>query len=558
MFEKSEGTVPTVGQYLYDCLSKEGVTEIFGVPGDYNFSLLDILEKYKNINFVNCRNELNAGYAADGYARVKGLGALITTFGVGELSACNAIAGSYSESVPVIHIVGAPKTMVQSEHKIMHHTLLNGDFDVFRKVYENLTEYTAIVTSENAEIEIPKAIQKAKETKKPVYLSVAIDVAEKPMVQKNITMSKQQTNNNSLLAAMKHIQQTVKQAQNPVLLSDVYVLRYNLQTKVQEIVEKMNIPVATMMMGKGSFDESHKNYIGSYAGEFGSAQVRNVIEAADCILAIGPIWNDYNTGSFTAKLNPLNIIEIQPTYVKVGMTVYENIQIQDMLNELLNIVDKRESATPAVTFPYDQGYTELNEDISTKYYYPRFQQMIKENDIVITETGTLGFGLTQIKLAKGVTYIGQGGWGSIGFATPAAFGACIGDRGRRVILFTGDGSHQLTAQEVSSMVYNNCKPIIFLLNNKIYTIEAYINVPTETKYNDIPDWDYTKLLEVYGGNVFTAKVYTNKELDEAIKHAEEQCKEKLCFIEMFADPMDAPTIVHNMHQFLEEKQKQMQ
>ena len=546
---------PSVGQYLFDCLSNEGITEIFGVPGDYNFSLLDILENYEKINFVNCRNELNAGYATDGYSRVKGLGALITTFGVGELSACNAIAGSYCEYVPVIHIVGAPKTMVQLEHKKMHHTLMNGDYDVYRKIYENITEYTAIITADNAEIEIPKTIQKAKETKRPVYLIIAIDIAEMQVTKREAALPKQQTNEKTLQFAMNHIKQVLSQSQKPVLIPDIMVLRYNLQAVVQQIADKMNVPVATMMMGKGSFDENHRNYIGLYAGRWGSSEVQNIVEASDCILAIGPIWSDYNTGSFSAKLNPVNTIEIQPTYIKVGMSVYENILITDSLNELVKISENKALTAPNIKFPYDGNDINLNDHLSWKYYYPRFQQFIKENDIVIAESGTFAFGMCQLRLPKGVTYITQGGWGCIGYATPATFGACVAARDRRVLLFTGDGAHQLTSQELSSMLYNQCKPIIFILNNKLYTIEAYLNIPKKTHYNYIPDWDYTKLIEAYGGNAFTMKVYTNRELDEAIKQAEMQCKERLCLIEIHAAPMDAPNMVHNIHQMIEEEVK---
>lgn len=546
----------TVGYYLYDCLSKEGITEILGVPGDYNFSLLDILEKYEGINFVNCHNELNAGYAADAYARVKGISALITTFGVGELSACNAIAGSYCESVPVIHIVGGPKTKVQQEHKQMHHTLLDGDFDVFRKVYEHLTEYTATITPENAAYEIKAAIQKAKETKKPVYLLIATDIANQLIMNRDVSLEKKQTNQNSMQAAIQHIDKIINQAQRPVLISGVHVSRYNLQAQVQQLADKMNLLVATMMMGKGSFDERHKNFIGLYAGELGSKEVQSIIEASDCILAIGTMWSDYNTGSFTAKLNPLNIIELQPDSVKIGMTVYENILIQDMLNELLTKINKRTTYVRTAASPYSDDNISLDEDVSSKYYYPRFQKMLKENDIVIADAGTFEFGIAQLKLPKGATYITQGGWGSIGYGTPAAFGACIAAKNRRVILFVGDGSNQMTVQEVSSMLHNNCKPIIFLVNNKEYTIEKYLNVAQKnTHYNDLPLWDYSKLITAFGGDSYTARVYTNRELDEAIQKAEVQCNERLCLIEIYAPKMDAPPIVHKMTKVLEQMQK---
>ncbi|GKU28381.1 alpha-keto acid decarboxylase family protein [Clostridium folliculivorans] len=543
---------PTVSEYLYDCLYKEGITEIFGVPGDYNFSLLDTLEHYKKINFVNCCNELNSGYAADGYARIKGMGAIITTFGVGELSACNAIAGSYSENVPVIHIVGAPKTTVQLEHKKMHHTLLDGYYDAFIKIYENITAYTAVITKENAEIEIPKAISIAKDTKKPVYLLIAIDVAEQKVTTRSLVTTEKQTDEKSLKSAIDHINLMITKAKNPIIIPDILVLRYGLQSIVEKLVDKMDIPVATMMMGKSSFNESHPNYIGLYAGNWGSNEVQKIVESSDCLITIGAIWSDYNTGSFSANLNPLNIIELQPTYVKVGMSVYENILIRDSLNELLKIAKNKSTPKPNVHFPYTNSVASLEDKISSNFYYPRIQEFIKEDDIIIAETGTFAYGVSQLRLPKGVTYINQSGWGSIGYATPATFGASIAAKNRRIILFTGDGSHQLTTQEISSMLHNNCKPIIFLLNNNFYTIEAYLNKPNKVYYNDIPNWDYTKLVESYGGNSYVTKVYTNIELDEAIKQAEVQCKEKLCFIEMICDKMDAPYMVHNIHDMVKQ------
>ena len=548
----------TIGSFLYDCLSNEGITDIFGVPGDYNFSLLNVLEEYGGIKFVNCCNELNAGYAADAYARVKGISALITTFGVGELSTCNAIAGSYCESIPVIHIIGGPKTSVQQEHKQMHHTLLDGDFEVFKNLYGFISQYTAKITPENAAIEIPAAIQAAKESKKPVYLLIATDIVNKPFQLRDVNIPKQQTSQPSLQSAVQHISRMVNQSQNPVLLSGMHVSRYNLQAQVQQLAEKINLPVATMMMGKGSFDERNKNFIGLYAGSLGNTQVQNIVEASDCLLAVGTNWSDYNTGIFTARVNPVNLIDIQPDKVIVGMAAYENVLIQDILSELPARINKHIPSIPAVSFSYDNDYNHMEEPVTAKYYYPRIQKMLKENDILVADAGTFQFGSALFKLPKGATYITQGGWGSIGYGTPAAFGACVADKNRRVILFVGDGSNQMTVQEFSSMLVNKCKPIIFLVNNKEYTIEKYLNsAPKPAQYNNIAAWDYAKLLEAFGGDFFSVKVHTNRDLDTAIKQAETLCSQKLCLIELFTPQMDAPEIVHKMKSIVDQAEKQM-
>ncbi|MFJ7752590.1 alpha-keto acid decarboxylase family protein [Peribacillus muralis] len=549
----------TLGQYLYDCLREEGITEIFGVPGDYNFSLLDTLEDYEGIEFINGRNELNAGYAADAYARVKGISALITTFGVGEMSACNAIAGAYSENVPLIHIVGSPKSVMQKEKAIAHHTLMDGDFDVFRKVYEHITGYTVILTPENAAREIPAAIMLAKSKKKPVYMVVAIDLVTKPLIFHSEPLENEaKTNQETLQAAVEHIRKMLEPVKKAALLVDMKTLRYNLGGSVQQLAEQLNVPVASLMQGKSGFDESHPQYIGVYGGAFGRQEVTKIVEEADCLIAVGPVWSDTNTSKETAKLDPLKMVEIQPDSLKVGAASYMDVKAEDVLHALKDIGFKMEESVAAMAFPYDTMADDPSAPIEAASYYPRIQQMLKEDDIVVTETGTFSYGMSQVRLPKGVTYIAQGGWQSIGYATPAAFGACIADKNRRVLLFTGDGSLQLTAQEISSMLENGCKPIIFILNNDGYTIEKFLNVKVDIDkqtYNEIPAWNYTKLPEAFGKDAFTARVETNRELDEAITNAQDLNGEKLCLIELIVkDPMDGPEYMQKMRQYLEKQE----
>lgn len=554
------GAAPkTVGEYLFDCLKMEGITEIFGVPGDYNFTLLDTLERYNGIQFINGRNELNSGYAADGYARIKGISALITTFGVGELSTCNSIAGANSENVPLIHIVGAPPEKDQKEHKLMHHTLMDGNFDVFRKVYEPITAYTSVLTSENAEIEIPAAIRIAKEKRKPAYLVVANDLVTKPIIVRGELEPPRPTSNlKTLQAATNHARQLLERVYRPVILVDVKTMRFGLQTAVRQLADVMNVPVATMILGKGAFDETHPNYIGMYEGSFGSSEVQSTVENADCVITVGLVWEDINTAMFTANLNPLVTIDIQPDMVKVAESEYPNVFAADMLFAVQKVGYRGRALAGKVSFPYDHVTGSADDPLNAADYYPRFQHMLKEDDIVIAETGTFFYGMAQVRLPRNVTYITQGGWQSIGYATPSAYGASIAAPDRRVLLFTGDGSLQMTAQEISSMLYYGCKPIIFVLNNDGYTIEKYLNVKTEhQQYNKIPRWSYTKLAEAFGGDAFTMTVRTNGELDQAITQVEKERTSRLCIVEMIAgDPMDAPEYMRRMRSYMLKQEKQ--
>ncbi|WNQ10318.1 thiamine pyrophosphate-binding protein [Paenibacillus aurantius] len=557
MTEEQDKSSVTLGVFLLDCLKKEGIREIFGIPGDYNFTLLDALEQYEGIDFINGRNELNAGYAADGYARIKGMAALITTFGVGELSACNAIAGSYSESVPVIHIVGSPKSMLQQEHKLLHHTLHDGNYDAFRQVYEPITAYTAVVTPQNAAIEIPAAIRIAKERKKPVYLVVAIDQVTQPIVPRSFQPEDKQTNASSLEAATAHARRLLDNAKSAVILADHPVQRYGLGPQVQKLSEAMQIPTASMMLGKSSLDESHANYIGMYGGAFGSQEVSAVVEEADCVLAVGVVWSDSNTANFTAKLESSRMIRIQPDHVQIGEAAYRNIKAEDMLSALQAVGFQPKAGIPQVSFPYDTVTGGADEPLTSASYYPRFQRMLKQDDILVVDTGTLTYGLSQVRLPQGVDYIAQAGWESIGYATPAAFGASVAGGQRRVLLFTGEGALQLTVQEISSLLAGGYHPIIFVLNNSGYTIEKYLNVKTRNqKYNEIPQWSYTKLVEAFGGDAYTVQVRTNGELDDAIEEAARRNAESMSIIELITDPMDAPAYLHKMREYLKMQENQ--
>ena len=545
----------TLGNFLCRCLSQAGIKEVFGVAGDYNFTILDEFEKHPEISFIGNRNELNAGYSADAYARLKGIAALVTTFGVGELSACNAFAGSNSENVPVVHIVGAPPTPAQKGHKYMHHSLMDGNFKKFQQVYDPISAYTTSITLENASDEIPKALNIAQTKKKPVYIMIANDLLSKEIAVSTVELTTAVTSQTSLQQAVAHAKQLLNQSNNTVLLADVKVMRFHLEKLVQQLVETMNIPVASTVYGKGSFDETHPNYIGVYAGSCGEQSVQNTVENAQCVIAVGLVWADTNSANFTAKMEFTKTIQIQPNSVVIGEAMYQNILATDMINSLMQLNAKQSRHANQATFPYSQTLGQPNDALVAANYYPMFQQFIKDNDVIIVETGTLQNGFSQVRLRKNVTYVTQGGWQSIGYATPAAFGACVAAPDRRVLLFTGDGSLQVTAQEISTMLEHNYKPILFILNNGQYVVEKYLNVNTlNQKYNVIPKWDYTKLPAAFGGDAYTATVKTVEELDGAMKQAETECHNRLCIIEIIpGNPLDAPQYLVESRKILESK-----
>lgn len=532
----------TVSHYLYDCLWEEGIEEIFGVPGDYNFALLDELETYDSIQFIDNRNELNAGYAADGYAQVKGISALITTFGVGDLSAANAMAGAYSEQVPLIEIVGSPASSMQKNGTKAHHTLMNGDYDVFLRMHREITAYTIKITADNAIKEIPAAIAAALKEKRPVYIDIPQDIAAVKIDTESASFSSNETESSGTNQAEKSadaVAEVLEQADSAVLLVDIYTIRYDLKDKVLQLAEHLNIPTAQMMQGKSGFNEQHSQYIGMYGGAFGNQSVREYVEKADVIITAGFLESDFNMAKFTADLPSEKRIDLQPSGLFIKGEIAGKVKMKEVIDALL--LKERRTFEKSSYFP--SFYDELpknNTPLQAETYYPILQSALRPKDILVVETGTLSYGLAHVRLPEDAVYISQGSWQSIGYALPAAFGAQVAAPDRRVLLFIGDGSFQLTAQGLSSMAEQDVKPIIFFLNNSGYTVERYLNTDNpQAAYNDIPSWDYIKLVRSFYTEAQTTRVTTIEELRQVVFQLDET--DSLHFIEIAVDDhMDAP------------------
>jgi len=539
----------TVADYLVNRLHQAGITGVFGVPGDFNFNILTAIEANENVRWIGCCNELNAGYAADGYARIKGLGALVTTFGVGELSAVNAVAGCFSEHVPLIMISGTPNRPTQERHALVHHTLGNGDFDVYHKMFTHITAAQAILTPENAVSEIERVLGVALHTKKPVYIALAADVARLPILG-NASPIAQSSDPNALAEATDAILSWLERAKKPVIIAEMGVIRRRLQKQVATLVERSGFPVTTMFMGKGAVDETMPQYIGLYYGHLVDKEVGEVVEAADCILALGVLLTDFNTGAFTAQLDPMRMIDVRGSHVVVKKARYDNVLMEDLLVKLTEKLTPRSGIVPILKPPFGLPSGDPDAPLAAGYLYPRLQRFLRPGDIVVSESGTIGMGFAQVRMPSGVDSVTQALWGAIGWATPAAFGVGLAAKDRRVILLTGDGSLQQTVQEVSSMLRFGLKPIIVLLNNGGYTIERLLHTDPMDPFNDIACWNFTDIPSVFGGKAFAAQARTNGEFDIALKQAAEKQEDRLCLIEAITDKMDAPPIAAALNRLI--------
>lgn len=528
-------------EYLVKRLEELGVNDFFGLPGDYNFNILYAIENNPNTNWIGCTNELNAGYAADGYARQRGYGAIVTTYGVGELSAMNAIAGSYAENIPVISIVGTPATKCLEEKTLVHHNFWNINTRAFEDAHKSIVETTAFLNRDNAKIEIDRILKVFVKEKRPVYIAIPIDIAKMEISNRDVdydwTSDKQ-----TLEMVIAKIAHKIKNSISPVILGDSLIKRYDSKLEFKEFVEKSGIPATNFVMGTGLINNSCKNYLGTYFSKYHNQKAGEHLENTDCLIAVGPIYSDLNAFGFNLPYKINSHIAIYGTYTYIEGEKYENIKMSDVLEGVAEAIEPRDF----ITAPYE-GYNKSEikaRELTSEYIYPRMQEFIKENDIIVAETGILTNGIAQIRFPDNTELHTQTLWGSIGWATPAAFGACIANPNTRVVLITGEGSHQLTAMELGNMMRHGLKPVIIVLNNHGYTIERLLSEKTEDKFNDIMQMNYAKFARVFEGDIWSTKVTTADEFDKALKVT--QIMNKLCYIEICTAENDMPELTKNV------------
>ena len=500
----------------------------------------------------NC-NELNAAYAADGYARIKGMACLITTFGVGELSALNGIAGAYAEHVGVMHVVGVPSLSSQAKQLLLHHTLGNGDFTVFHRMSANISETTAMITDVNtAPAEIDRLIRTCYITQRPVYLGLPANVVDM-MVPANlletpVDLALKPNDPQAETEVIETVLEMIRRAKNPVILADACASRHDVKAETKKLIELTQFPAFVTPMGKGSIDENNPRFGGVYVGTLSNPAVKEAVESADLILSVGALLSDFNTGSFSYSYKTRNIVEFHSDHIKIRMATFPGVQMKFALQRLLEHVAEAAKDYVPVAVPAripENPPCDPSTPLKQEWMWNQLSKFLREGDVVITETGTSGFGINQTHFPGNTIGISQVLWGSIGFTGGAVLGAAFAaeevDPRKRVILFIGDGSLQLTVQEISTIVRWNLKPYLFVLNNHGYTIEKLIHGPT-AQYNEIQPWNHLKLLETFGATDYeNHRVATTGEWIDLIESKEFAENSRVRMIEIMLGVMDAPS-----------------
>lgn len=547
----------TIGDYLLDRLAELGVTELFGVPGDFNLHFLDHVVDHPRVRWVGSANELNSGYSADGYARIRGIGAVLTTYGVGELSAINAVAGSFAESVPVVHIVGAPPKATQASGNKIHHSLGDGDFKHFLRMAAEVTCAHADLDGATATWEIDRVLRDVAFRRKPGYLMLANDVAELPAYPPTTAL---QTDlpittpgaEDAFEAALKRF----LPGRRAAVLADLLIHRVGAADQLSKFLQAAQLPFATLAWGKTLVDESDENFAGIYAGAASQPQVRETIESAEALITLGVEYTDNTTAGFSIDLDERCMVEVSRFEARVAGEVFTPISLEAAIRALHRVVAELGTDTsgadssaviPMVAAQGRQASlarVPSHEPLKQDALWEILAAQLEPGNIVAADQGTSYFGMATHRFPARSTFIGQPMWGSIGYTLPAILGAGLADPSRRPVLLIGDGSAQLTIQELGVLIREKLPAVIVLVNNDGYTVERAIHGPDQP-YNDIAAWRWDLAPQFFGaddGDYIYHRAATEAQLLQACGEATAN-RDKLVLIEAITDRDDIPQLL---------------
>ncbi len=539
----------TIGGYLIQRLQDYGVSDVFGIPGDFVLQFYGMLTD-SPIRVVGTTREDCAGYAADGYARVHGLGAVCVTYCVGGLSLCNSIAGAYAEKSPVIVISGAPGMEERRSDPLLHHRVR--DFNTQREVFEKITVATALLDDPlTAFREIDRCFEAAVRFKRPVYLELPRDrVRSTALFPHKPSLETPCSEKEALREAITEAAATINRAKRPVIIAGVEIHRFGLQDAVIKLAEKHEIPMCATLLGKSVVSEKHPLYLGIYEGAMGREHVRQYVEESDCVILLGTFMTDINLGIYTAHLDPAKCVYVTSEKLRIRHHHFHDVLLQDFIHGLgkadlhppkfSGSVHREADDEPFVMKP--------EAPVTVRQLFRRINKLLDDTMVVVADVGDALFASADLTIHRRTDFLSPAYYTSMGFAIPAAVGVQVANRDRRPIVIVGDGAFQMTGLELSTAVKLGFNPIVLVLNNKGYTTERFLQ---EGPFNDIPNWAYHRLPDLLGGG-WGFEVRTEGELDQALKAALNN-KDNFSLLNIHLQPNDISPALERLTKRLSKK-----
>lgn len=508
----------SIGQYLIKRLHDYGVRHVFGIPGDYVLAFYRLLGEGP-LEVVGCTREDCAGFAADAYARVNGMGAVCVTYCVGGLSLCNSIAGAYAEKSPVVVISGSPGLGERINNPLLHHKVR--DFHTQAEVFEKLCVAGAELDDANEACrEIDRVLDAAARYKRPVYLELPRDmvnvVPERPHA---FRQSEAASDPDTLNEAVEEAVRWISGCRNAVIIAGVEIHRFGLQSDVLALAEGSHIAIAATMLGKSVVSEVHPLYVGLYEGALGRDEVTRFVEESDCVILLGTFMTDINLGIYTANLDPAKCIYATSEQLRIRHHHFHGVQLGDFIRALAARRPRppQRVLPPAPERNGEKFVARAGAPVTIRRLTARVNEMLGDETVVIADIGDSLFAATELVVRDQTEFISPAYYTSMGFAVPAALGVHAARSDRRAVVIVGDGAFQMTGMELSTLVRHRFPTIIILLDNGGYGTERFLHHDCDF-CNDVHGWQYHKLPEVLGGGT-GYEVHTEDQLDAALNRA---------------------------------------
>ncbi len=485
----------TIGRYLLARLYEAGAHHIFGVPGDYVLRFYEEITQ-SAIQHIGTTREDTAAFAADGYARCQGIGALAVTYGVGALNVVNAIAGAHAESSPVVVISGAPGVHERREDPLLHHRF--GPFTFQREIFERITCMTAVMDDPVMAFRlIDRAIAAARAQSKPVYIEIPRDRVMEPGFEVPADPIEHVPSDAGALAeAVGETVELLANSASPMVIAGVEVHRRGLQDALVDLVERARLPIAATLTGKSVVAERHPAYLGVYEGAMSSETARYMVEQSELVLMLGVTLNDVDTGVYTARLDPHRMVRAAQGEVVIRHHRYARISLEDFINALARSVTPRREPLPALpTGPQAPDFPQPGRPMSIARLIGRLNEALQPEMMVVCDVGDCLFSGVELRVHARTEFLASGFYTTMGFAVPAALGAQIARPDRRALVMVGDGAFQMTGTELATHCRLGLAPIVIVFNNRGYSTERFI---LDGPFNDISDWRFSRLGELFG------------------------------------------------------------
>ena len=530
----------TIGEYLINRLYQHGLRHAFGIPGDYVLAFYKQLYDSK-IKLINTCDEQSAGYAANAYARVRGLGVVCITYGVGALKVVNTTAQAYAEESPVIVISGAPGIKEQAGDPLLHHKSKN--FNSQLKIFEQLTVAQAVLDNpETACREINRVLGAAICYRRPVYIELPRDMLSAMVTPVDEKLVLPDMDKGPFKEALLEAAEMINQAERPVLVAGVELLRYGMQNALKKLVDKTNIPVTSTLLGKSAFGERDPLYLGIYEGSMSKEQVRQYVENSDCLILLGVLMTDLDLGIFTAHLDQGKSIYSTSEKTSIRYHTYNAVYLNGFLQGLLQAdIQRRPDTVIPHAAPLGVFDPQPDAPVTVQRLFQRLETFFDDSTFVIADTGDALFGSGDISIPRATEFMSSAYYATMGFAVPAALGVQLALPKLRPLVLVGDGAFQMTGMELSTAAHYGLNPIVIVLNNFGYGTERPM---LDGKFNDVAPWQFARLPDLFGaGKGFTVR--TEEELDQALQ-ATRLYTEGFCILDVQLGQYDFSPVLQRM------------